>query len=132
MYFADAEIARSARALRVLETAGPPTYYLPSDDVAVGLLVETEDHTVCEWKGTATYYDVVVGDRRAPRAAWSYLSPKRGFETLAGYISFYPGRVDSCYLDDELVKAQVGGFYGGWITGDIVGPFKGDPGTEGW
>ncbi|MGI8425057.1 MAG: DUF427 domain-containing protein [Actinomycetota bacterium] len=127
VYFADTEIAFSNRALRVLETAGPPTYYVPAEDVATGLLVQAEGHTACEWKGLAAYSDIVVGERRAARAAWSYPHPNHDYAILAGYFSFYPGRVDNCYLDDELVTAQPGDFYGGWITKDIVGPFKGDP-----
>jgi hypothetical protein len=91
------------------------------------------DHaSFCEWKGAACYFDIVVGDRRAERAAWTYPDPKDAFTSLAGYVSFYPGRVDACYLGDELVRPQEGGFYGGWITDDIVGPFKGARGTSGW
>lgn len=86
---------------------------------------------MCEWKGTAGYFDVVVGERVARRAAWSYPQPNPAYEQLAGYLSFYPGRVE-CFLDDERVRPQPGNYYGGWITSDIVGPFKGDPGTEGW
>jgi uncharacterized protein (DUF427 family) len=130
--FAGAVVAASKRALRVLETAGPPTIYLPRADVAEELLRATRHHTFCEWKGRAAYFDIVVGARRAERAAWTYPRPKLGYEALADFISFYPGRVDACYLGDELVRPQPGRFYGGWVTDDIVGPFKGEPGSGGW
>ncbi|HEX2031010.1 MAG TPA: DUF427 domain-containing protein [Actinomycetota bacterium] len=130
--FAGETLAASDRALRVLETAGPPTYYVPLDDVTPDVLVPVEGHTtVCEWKGVARYFDVVAGGRRARLAAWSYPSPSPGYEGLAGYVSFYPRRVE-CFLGDERVRPQPGGYYGGWITSEIVGPFKGEAGTEGW
>ena len=125
------EIARSDRAIRVLETAGPPTPYLPPDDVRTDLLVPVDRTTVCEWKGVARYFDVIVADRRARQAAWAYPQPDPGYEELAGYLSFYPRRVECC-LGDERVRPQPGGYYGGWITSEIVGPFKGEPGTENW
>ena len=125
-------IARSADALRVLETAGAPTLYLPPQDVRMDLLIPVLDHTTyCEWKGHASYFDIVVGDTTAPRAAWTYPSPKPGYEALRDYVSFYPARV-ACFLDDERVLPQEGGFYGGWITADIVGPFKGSAGSRDW
>lgn len=126
-------VAESSRALRVLETAGAPTIYFPPEDVRSDLLEVVGDHsTFCEWKGTATYFDVVVGDERAARAAWTYRDPKAGYEQLRDYIAFYPGRVGAAWLGDERVRPQPGRFYGGWVTNDIVGPFKGEPGTEGW
>jgi uncharacterized protein (DUF427 family) len=125
-------VVDSTRALRVLETASPPTIYVPRADVAVDLLVPVPGHSVCEWKGTAAYGDLVVGARRAERAAWWYPEPVPAYRALLDHLSFFPGRVDACYLDDEPVRAQEGGFYGGWITGDIRGPFKGGPGTQGW
>ena len=121
---ADVVVARSERALRVLETGGAPTYYLPEDDVATEYLRRTGGATWCKWKGRASYFDVVVGERRVHRAAWAYLRPKPAFADIAEWYSFYPGRVDACLLGDELVRAQPGGFYGGWVTDDIVGPFK--------
>jgi uncharacterized protein (DUF427 family) len=130
--FGGVEIAKSDQALRVLETAGPPTYYVPEEDVRTALLVPVEGTTLCEWKGKASYLNVVVGDQVARRAAWTYPNPSPGYEAIKDYIAFYPGRVDACYLDDELVRPQPGRYYGGWITKDIVGPFKGEPGTEGW
>jgi len=125
-------IAESDRALRVLETAGPPTIYVPVTDVREGALREAKGTTVCEWKGTASYFDAINGDRVRPRAAWFYPDPKPGYEQLRDHVAFYAGRVDACYLDDELVTPQPGDFYGGWITAEIEGPFKGEPGTEDW
>lgn len=130
--FGGVEIARSQRALRVLETASPPTYYVPPDDVRTDLLWPAEGSTWCEWKGKASYFDVVVEGRVARRAAWSYPDPNPRFASLEDYLAFYPGRVDSCYLDGELVTPQAGDFYGGWITAEIVGPMKGEPETESW
>ena len=127
-------IADSTRAFRVLETSHPPVYYLPLDDVVEGALRPSGGgSTFCEWKGSATYYDVVGLDGSvAPRAAWTYLDPRPGFEEIRGHVAFYPARVDACFVDDERVEAQEGDFYGGWITSDVVGPFKGAPGTSGW
>ena len=121
-------VARSANALRVLETAGPPTIYIPPTDVDMERLTRVRGRaTYCEWKGTASYYN--VADRK--RAAWTYLDPKKDFEQLRGYVSFYPAKVE-CFLDEERVRPQPGRFYGGWVTNDIVGPFKGDPGSLSW
>ena len=126
-------IAESDRALRVLETASPPTIYVPSDDVRADLLVEIPDrHTQCEWKGRASYFHVEAGGERAEAAAWTYKEPRDAFADLRDHFAFYPGRVDAAHLDDERVRPQSGSFYGGWITDEIEGPFKGDPGTEGW
>ncbi len=125
-------VADSRRAVRVLETAGPPTYYVPPEDVRTDLLVPAQGHTVCEWKGTASYFHVQVGDRVARKAAWTYPDPHSEYSELAGWIAFYPGRIDECSLDGEQVRPQPGSFYGGWVTDDIVGPFKGKPGTEIW
>jgi uncharacterized protein (DUF427 family) len=126
-------IAESDRALRVLETASPPTIYIPREDVREGVLTPAEDaHTYCEWKGTASYVHAEAGGKRANRAAWFYPDPKPGFEQLRDHLAFYPRRVDAAYLDDEQVTPQPGAYYGGWITQEIEGPFKGEPGTEGW
>jgi uncharacterized protein (DUF427 family) len=117
----------------VLETAGAPVWYLPGADVRMDRLRRVAGHhTVCEWKGAASYLDLVVGDRTSPRAAWTYDRPLPGFERLAGHVAFYAGCVDRATVDGETVRPQPGGFYGGWVTDDVVGPFKGDPGTEGW
>jgi uncharacterized protein (DUF427 family) len=125
-------VAESARAVRVLETAGPPCWYLPTGDVRTDFLRSVADTTVCEWKGVASYYDIVVGDRVARRAAWAYHDPKPGYEALRDRVAFYASRVDAAWVEDERVTPQPGPFYGGWVTSEIVGPFKGEPGTEGW
>ena len=125
-------IATSDRALRVLETSHPPGIYLPPEAFVAGSLSPNPRRTVCEWKGVAEYWDLTGGDVTRVAAAWSYPRPRPGFEAVAGHISVYPGRVDACYLGEELVRPQEGSFYGGWITDEIVGPFKGAPGTEGW
>jgi uncharacterized protein (DUF427 family) len=127
-------IAESDRALRVLETASPPTIYIPRDDVREDLLTDAGDgsHTYCEWKGTASYVHAEAGGSRAERVAWFYPRPRPGYEQLEGHLAFYAGRVEAAYLDDELVRPQPGAFYGGWITAEIEGPFKGEPGSEGW
>jgi uncharacterized protein (DUF427 family) len=126
------EIASSQRALRVCETAGGPVVYIPAEDITPGSLRPSGGRgSFCEWKGDASYFDVLAGDRVIARAAWSYPQPSPGFERLAGHYSFYPGLVE-CRLGDELVRPQAGGFYGGWITDEITGPVKGEPGSEGW
>lgn len=125
-------IAETHRAKRVLETSHPPVYYIPPDDIKMEHLVPTSRSTWCEWKGQAAYYSATVDDRQVQNAAWSYPDPTSGFEAIKGYVAFYPHLMDACYVDGEQVQAQAGGFYGGWITGDIRGPFKGEPGTWGW
>lgn len=122
----------TTRALRVLETSHPPTVYVPRSDVAPGALRDAEGTSFCEFKGRAGYLDVVAGDVVAARAAWYYPSPSRGFEQLVDHVAIYPGRMDRCTLDGDVVTAQEGDFYGGWITPRVVGPFKGAPGTWGW
>ena len=130
--FAGVTIAESQRSLRVLETSHPPVYYLPPEDVLMQHLQQSEQQTFCEFKGSASYWTVVVNSQKAKDAAWSYSEPMRGFEALRGYLAFYPSRVDACFVDNEQVQAQAGDFYGGWITSKVVGPFKGSPGTWGW
>jgi uncharacterized protein (DUF427 family) len=125
-------IARTARGYRVLETSHPPNYYFPAEDIVDGALVRADGASWCEFKGRAHYFDVRAGDRVERGAAWGYDDPSPGFEAIRGFVAFYPGRMDACFVDDELVVAQPGGFYGGWITSDVVGPFKGAPGTLGW
>jgi uncharacterized protein (DUF427 family) len=125
-------LADSRRAFRVLETSHPPVYYIPRDDVRVEHLENSGRTSFCEWKGTAEYASVQVGDRRALDAAWSYAHPLPPFEPIAGCVAFYAGPTDGCYVDDERVRPQPGGYYGGWITHDVVGPFKGERGTQGW
>ena len=125
-------VASSDRAVRVCETSHPPVYYVPREDVADGVLTRAGGGSWCEWKGSATYWDLVVEGRRIPQAAWSYESPTAGFEHLRGAVAFYPGRVDRALVDGEQVRPQPGEFYGGWITDEVVGPFKGEAGTWGW
>jgi uncharacterized protein (DUF427 family) len=127
-------IASTRRSYRVLETSHPPIYYVPREDVRDGVL-EVSDAlgSVCEWKGAATYLDVVGRDgRRVPRGGWTYLRPTAAFEAIAGAVAFYPRLMEACTVDGELVEPQPGGFYGGWVTAEIQGPFKGAPGTLGW
>lgn len=125
-------IADTTAALRVLETSHPPGYYLPRADVDESVLVPVEGTTFCEFKGIAAYADLVVGSEALSRTVWWYPEPTAGFEALANHLSLYPGRVDQCTVDGEVVIAQEGDFYGGWITSRVVGPFKGAPGTWGW
>jgi uncharacterized protein (DUF427 family) len=125
-------LADTVRAIRVCETSHPPVYYVPREDVADDVLEEAQGGSWCEWKGEATYWDAVVDGRRVPAVGWSYEDPSPGFEQLRGAVAFYPGRVDRATVDGEQVRPQTGGFYGGWITDEVVGPFKGDPGTLGW
>lgn len=130
--FAGQTVAASARAYRVLETSHPPVYYLPPEDVRMDCLHENPRATWCEWKGLARYYDVSVGEVTAPAAAWYYPLPTRIYEPIRGYVAFYPGEMEACFVDGERVQAQPGDFYGGWVTRDVVGPFKGGPGSQGW
>ena len=125
-------IADTTGAYRVLETSHPPSFYLPREDFAPGALSPAEGASFCEWKGRAAYLDVTGGGVTAPAAAWTYPDPTPSFAAIAGYISLYPGRMESCHVGDALVERQEGDFYGGWITPEIVGPFKGGPGTWGW
>jgi len=130
--FAGELIAHTVRGYRVLETAHPPTYYLPPDDVRMDLLEPHELRTFCEWKGQAVYWTLRVGDRRVEAAAWSYPDPTPAFAAIRDHLAFYPSRVDACYVNGEPVSAQVGDYYGGWITANVLGPFKGPAGTGGW
>ncbi|HYO40127.1 MAG TPA: DUF427 domain-containing protein [Nocardioidaceae bacterium] len=125
-------VARTDRAFRVLETSHPPTYYLPRSCFAAGSLREAAGGSFCEWKGQASYLDVLGGDAIAPRAAWFYASPTAPFAALVDTVALYPGAMDRCTVDGELVRAQPGGFYGGWVTSAVVGPVKGEPGTSSW
>lgn len=127
----DVEVARTRRALRVLETASPPTVYIPRSDVAIEYLQPAPGSSRCEWKGTARYWTVCVGPVALNAVGWSYDQPLPAFEAIRTCLSFYPGRIE-CYVDGVSVRGQAGGFYGGWVTPELVGPFKGDPGTSGW
>ena len=132
VFFNGHQIAASRRALRVLETSHPPTFYIPAEDVDWAYLSESKRRTLCEFKGVALYYDLVDGEDRSLDAAWSYPDPVPEFESIRDHLAFYPSRVEACYVDGERVEAQEGDFYGGWITSEIVGPFKGASGTWGW
>jgi len=123
-------VARADRAFRVLETASPPTFYLPRADVRVEL-IPADGTSRCEWKGAAQYWNVALGGQVVERAAWSYPDPFEEFADLAGYVSFYPARF-ACTVGGAAVQPQPGRFYGGWVTPELVGPFKGEPGSEGW
>lgn len=129
---AGVEIVRSSRAIRVLETSHPPTWYVPMADVAAGVLQPVEQSSFCEWKGMARYYDLRVGEHHVPAVAWGYPAVDAKFPELADTVAFYAGRVDDCFVGGERVTPQPGDFYGGWITGDVVGPFKGAAGSWGW
>lgn len=124
-------IADTHRAVRTLETSHPPSYYIPPDDVAPGVLVPAAGASVCEWKGHARYFDVVAGGERRARAAWSYPKPTPGFAILRDHVAFYAAAM-VCWVDGERVVPQPGGFYGGWITSAVAGPFKGVPGSTFW
>lgn len=130
--FGGETIADSTRAVRVLETSHPPAIYLPRADVRGDFLEAAPGRSFCEWKGAASYWTISAGGKLAERAAWSYEQPTPAFASIAGYLSFYPSRVEACYLDDERVTPQPGDFYGGWITAEIEGPFKGGAGSAGW
>lgn len=126
-------IADTHRAKRILETSHPPVYYIPLEDVKLAAyFIPTRHTTFCEWKGSASYYTIKVGDISLPNGAWYYRQPTHPYEALAGYVALYPGKMDACYADGEKVQAQSGDFYGGWITSEVVGPFKGELGTAGW
>ncbi|MCA9914022.1 MAG: DUF427 domain-containing protein [Anaerolineae bacterium] len=125
-------IADTHNAYRVLETSHPPTYYFPRDDVKMEYFDPTSRSTICEFKGVASYWQITVGDKTEVNAAWSYSRPHKDFEVIRDAICFYPSKMDACYVGDEQARAQDGDFYGGWITSNIVGPFKGGPGTMLW
>jgi uncharacterized protein (DUF427 family) len=125
-------VADTTGAARVLETSHPPVYYLPITDFAAGALVHTSGSSMCEFKGSASYFDVHGGDQVVRRGAWTYPTPWQGYGELRDMVAVYPSQMDSCEVAGERVRAQEGDFYGGWITADVVGPFKGEPGTLGW
>ena len=130
--FDDQTLAKTSRAWRVLETSHPPVYYIPPDDINVKMLRATTKNSFCEWKGTASYYDIISGEKTESNAAWFYPEPTEAFAPIASYVAFYPSRMDACFVDGERVQSQEGDFYGGWITAKIVGPFKGGAGSWGW
>lgn len=126
------EIVNTTRSKRVLETSHPPVYYVSPEDVKMEYFILTEEVSFCEFKGKAFYYDLKISEKIYKDVAWVYLNPSAKYPMLKDLIAFYPKRVDECYVNDERVIGQEGDFYGGWITSNIVGPFKGGPGTWGW
>ena len=125
-------VADTRTALRVLETSHPPVYYLPPSDIDDSVIQVAKGGSFCEWKGVAEYWDLVIGGQRIARAAWSYPDPATAFAALKDHLAFYAGSLDECTVDGEKVGAQPGAFYGGWITSDLTGPFKGGPTSRGW
>jgi uncharacterized protein (DUF427 family) len=125
-------VADTTRGLRVLETAGAPVYYFPREDVRLDRLATSPHGTYCEWKGQAGYFSYEHGGRRIENVAWTYERTSQGYEAIAGHLAFYASRVDEAWVGDERATPQPGRFYGGWVTSRVVGPFKGEPGSEGW
>jgi uncharacterized protein (DUF427 family) len=132
LVFGRGTLAYTSHAKRVLETRDPPVYYVPPEDVRMEHLSLAGGTPFCEWKGVARYYDIEAGERKGCQAAWFYPDPVPAYAGLKDYIAFYPSLMDAYWVDGEKVQPQAGSFYGGWITPDIVGPFKGDPDTWGW
>lgn len=125
-------VAETRRGVRTLETSHPPTYYFPPEDVARDRLVPSSRRSLCEWKGTARYFDVVIGDELLADAAWCYPAPTAEFALIRDFLAFYPAPFEACLVDGERVVPQPGGFYGGWVTADLAGPFKGVAGSRFW
>lgn len=130
--FNDEVIADTTNAQRVIETSHPPSYYIPPADIKMEYLIATPQSSFCEWKGRAGYYTIRIGDKGVQNIGWYYPNPTPAFAAIKDHVAFYAHVVDACYVDGELVVPQPGNFYGGWITKDIVGPFKGVPGSWGW
>jgi uncharacterized protein (DUF427 family) len=127
-----ATIVDAPEAVRVLETSQPPAYYVSAEYVDLTLLERSQRRTLCEWKGVAEYADIVVGDRRVIDAGWTYPEPTSAFESIRDHWAFYAQKADECWVDDERVTSNEGSFYGGWVTANVTGPFKGAPGTSHW
>jgi len=125
-------IADTRRSVQTLETSHPPSYYIHPDDIAPGVLRRASGSSLCEWKGAAVYWDVVLEGEALPHIGWSYPNPTRGFLALKDHVAFYAAPFDRCSVDGETVTPQPGAFYGGWITSKVAGPFKGGPGSRGW
>lgn len=125
-------VVDTVAAIRVLETSHPPAWYLPLADALAEAFVPVSGTSFCEWKGVARYLDVTAGGVRAARGAWVFPEPTPGYGSLREHVSLYPALMDGCTVDGEVVRPQEGGFYGGWITDDVVGPFKGPPGSQYW
>lgn len=132
IFFNGKSIADTTNAYRVLETSHPPVYYIPPEDIDLHSIRPAAGSSHCEWKGRASYFDVLVDGQRASRAAWAYAQPTASFTSIKDHLAFYAGPMDACLVDGEKAQPQPGEFYGGWITKDIVGPFKGEPGSWGW
>ncbi len=130
--FGGETVADSVRAYRLLETSHPPTYYIPPEDIRREFLRANARRTFCEFKGSASYWDLVTRERASVAAAWSYASPAGAYSMLRDHVAFYAHKADACFVGEERVQAQEGDFYGGWITSEITGPFKGAAGTRGW
>jgi len=130
--FNGVEIANTTHAKRVLETSHPPCYYIPPGDIQTKFLTPVDRKTYCEWKGTGSYYTLKVGDKEAKNVAWYYDDPTPEFQGIKNYVAFYLGPMDAGYVGEEKATPQPGGYYGGWITSKVVGPFKGERGTEFW
>ena len=125
-------IADTNEALRILETSHPPTIYIPFKSVNMSYFTKNDHSSFCEFKGTASYLDMKINEEIKHNVGWYYIDPSKKYEALKDHIAFYPGKFDECLVNDEKVEAQKGDFYGGWITKNIKGPFKGGPGTWGW
>lgn len=125
-------LADTNQALRILETSHPPTYYLPQSDIEMQYFKANPRQSFCEFKGRASYYDLQIAGQNIPQVAWYYPAPNKAYPALKDHLCFYASKVDTCYVNDEKIQAQTGDFYGGWITANIKGPFKGGPGTFGW
>ncbi len=125
-------IAETRSSVRTLETSHPPSYYIPRGDIDPAVLRRAPGSSLCEWKGSAVYFDVVLGATVLPGVGWSYPNPTPSFALLRDHVAFYAAPFDLCSVDGETVVPQPGGFYGGWITSRVAGPFKGGPGSQGW
>jgi uncharacterized protein (DUF427 family) len=125
-------IAETRSSVRTLETSHPPSYYFPRADVDMALLSASTNSSFCEWKGQASYFDVTVKGETFTAVAWSYPNPTQPFLKLRSHIAFYAAPFDGCFVDGEPAVPQPGGFYGGWITSKLAGPFKGIPGSRFW
>jgi len=130
--FGGVTVAESSGTLRLLERAHPPVFFVPAHHVRLELLTLSGHRTECDDLGLASYYDLALDGRTARKVARVFPDPLGGYKSIRGHLAFYPGRVDECFVDGERVAPQEGGFYPGWITNDVVGPFKGGPGTWTW
>lgn len=125
-------IAETSNGVRTLETSHPPTYYFPPNAIMVSALKPSDHSSFCEWKGEASYFHVELAGKRVENAAWSYPTPTSSFVILRDHVAFYPSLMEGCFVNNERVQPQPGGFYGGWVTSHFSGPFKGGPGSYGW